>query len=427
MLCQEDREIRGPCKQCSKGIRSVAPFPKDRVENWEEAVREESICSGVVTRGQARAQEELEDSRGAEVPSPTRSRGGYGDPPSGVVTRIQDPPLSESSPVSPLQDGVGWSKEELQELQKEDANVGPVRLWLEDGVRPPREFLDCDSSELKSYWAQFDSFVLVEGVVYRRFEKPDGSNQYLQLLMPRCLRQRFLEMVHAQATGHFAYKKTLGQVQKRVCWDCWRTDVKLYCACCKACNEFYRGHVPKQAGLKPLFAGAPMEVLHVDLTGPHVTSQGYRYMMTACDSFTRFVIAAPLRNKTALSVVRALVHEVVLKFGIPHCILTDLGTEFQHELWQEMCQLLGISRLRTTAYCPSTNGKIERWHRSLHTMMAKVVDVKQKKWVEFLPFVTAAYNSTAHDSTSFSPNFLLFGRELIAAVDIAFGCPRPPS
>jgi len=60
-------------------------------------------------------------------------------------------------------------------------------------------------------------------------------------------------------------------------------------------------------------------------------------------------------------------------------------------------------------------------------MMAKVVGTKQKKWVEFLPFVTAAYNSTAHASTSFSLNFLLFDRELIAAVDIAFGCPRPPS
>ena len=79
--------------------------------------------------------------------------------------------------------------------------------------------------------------------------------------MPRCLRQRFLEMVHAQATGHFAYKNTLGQVQKRAFWDSWKMDVKLYCACCNACNEFYRGHVPKQAGLKPLFAGAPMEVL----------------------------------------------------------------------------------------------------------------------------------------------------------------------
>ena len=160
-------------------------------------------------------------------------------------------------------------------------------------------------------------------------------------------RQRFLEIVHAQATGHFAYKKTLDQVQRRAFWNCWKTDVKLYCARCKACNEFHRGRAPKQAGLRPLFAGAPMEVLHVDLTGPHVISQGYRYIMTACDSFTRFMIAVPIRNKTAFSVARALVHEVVLKFGIPHSILTDLGSE----LWQEMCQLLGIGRLRTTAYC----------------------------------------------------------------------------
>ena len=59
--------------------------------------------------------------------------------------------------------------------------------------------------------------------------------------------------------------------------------------------------------------------------------------------------------------------------------------------------------------------------------MAKVLDAKQKKWVEFLPFVTAAYNSTVHGSTSFTPNFLLFGRELVAAVDTVYGCHRPPS
>jgi len=426
-LSRRPCETSGPCKQCTRGTRSVTVFPTERVENWEAAICVESRCSGVVTRGRARAQDDAEGCQGGEVLNPTRTSGGSGDPPLEEVPRHQDPPVFESTPAPSPLEGMGWSKEELQVLQKEDTNIGPVQLWLEAGVRPPREFLDCDSSELKTYWAQFDSFVLVEGVVYRKFERPDGTNRYLQLLLPKSLRQRFLEIVHAQATGHFAYKKTLDQVQRRAFWDCWKTDVKLYCECCKACNEFYRGRVPKQAGLKPLFAGAPMEVLHVDLTGPHVTSQGYRYIMTACDSFTRFVIAVPLRNKTAFSVARALVHEVVLKFGIPHSILTDLGSEFQNELWKEMCQLLGIGRLRTTAYCPSTNGKIERWHRSLHAMMAKVVDVKQKKWVEFLPFVTAAYNSTVHDSTSFSPNFLLFGRELVAAVDIAFGCPRPTS
>jgi len=101
-----------------------------------------------------------------------------------------------------------------------------------------------------------------------------------------------------------------------------------------------------------------MEVLHVDLTGLHVNSQGYRYIMTTCDSFSRFVIAVPLRNKMALSVARALVHEVILKFGAVFAILTDLGAEFQNELWKEICRLLRISRLQTTAYSPSSNGKL---------------------------------------------------------------------
>ena len=141
----------------------------------------------------------VDDSRGGEVPNPTRSRGGYEDLPIETATRLQDP-----QSVSSFRDGVGWSKEELQVLQKEDANIGPVRLWLK-----AREFLDCDNSELKSYWAQFDYFVLVEGVVYRRFERPDGTDQYLQLLMPRCLRQRILEMLHAQATT-FRVQKNVG-------------------------------------------------------------------------------------------------------------------------------------------------------------------------------------------------------------------------
>jgi len=60
-------------------------------------------------------------------------------------------------------------------------------------------------------------------------------------------------------------------------------------------------------------------------------------------------------------------------------------------------------------------------------MMAKVVDHKQKKSVEFLPFITAAYNATIHDSTGFSPNFLFFGRELSSPLDVALGLPSEES
>ena len=177
---------------------------------------------------------------------------------------------------------------------------------------------------------QWDSLVLIDGIVYRAFQRPDGTHKYMQLLVPRPVRQAFLEMVHAQAASHFVQRKTLDQVQRRAYWSSWKTDTKVCCECCRACNEFNQGRPPKQAKLKPKFAGAPMEVLHVDLTGPHVNSHGCTYIMTACDAFSRFVVAVPLRNKSAISVARTLVSEVVLKFGVPQCILTDLGRELQN-------------------------------------------------------------------------------------------------
>ena len=59
--------------------------------------------------------------------------------------------------------------------------------------------------------------------------------------------------------------------------------------------------------------------------------------------------------------------------------------------------------------------------------MAKVVDHKQKKWMEFLPFITAAYNATIHYSTGFSPNFLFFGRELPSFLHVGLGLPTEES
>ena len=321
-LSRRPCETSGLCRQCTK-----------RVGHWMTANREESRCSGVITRGRARAQEDARGCQGGEVLNPTRVGGGAGDPPPEEAPRHQDLPFSKSTPPPSLLEGMGWFKEELQALQREDLNIGLLQLWLETGAHPPREFMNCESSELKSYWAQFDSFMSIKVLCI-------GDLRGLMELTTIC---------NCSCRGHFVnvfwrlymHKPLAISLPRRRWTRCRREHFGIagrwMSNCCKSCNEFYRGRAPKQAGLKPLFAVAPMEVLHVDLTGPHVTSQGYRYIMTACDSFTRFVIAVPLRSKTALAVARALVHEVVPKFGIPHSILTDLGGEFQNELWQEMC------------------------------------------------------------------------------------------
>ncbi|KAG7191210.1 hypothetical protein KM043_013185 [Ampulex compressa] len=52
-------------------------------------------------------------------------------------------------------------------------------------------------------------------------------------------------------------------------------------------------------------------------------------------------------------------------FGTPLHITTDEGSYFESQLFKALTQLVGANRIRTTPYHPSSNGMIERWHRTL--------------------------------------------------------------
>jgi len=43
-----------------------------------------------------------------------------------------------------------------------------------------------------------------------------------------------------------------------------------------------------------------------------------------------------------------------------------------------LCKQLGIDQTRTAAYCPQTNGQVERFNRTLVAMLSKVVSENQK-------------------------------------------------
>jgi len=97
---------------------------------------------------------------------------------------------------------------------------------------------------------------------------------------------------------------------------------------------------------------------------------------------------------------------------VPLQLLSDRGAEFEGHIFQEICELLGVDKLRTTAYKLSTNGALEKMHRTLNTMLEKIVDEKQKDWDVHVVYVMTACNATVHSATGFTPNRLVFGREM---------------
>ena len=144
------------------------------------------------------------------------------------------------------------------------------------------------------------------------------------------------------------------------------------------------------------------------------------------DNFTKFVEAAPMANQEATTVAKALVETIVVRYGAPLQILTDRGTNFEGRVFQEMCRLLEVDKVRTSSYRPQCNGMIERFHRTLNSMLGKVVSENQRDWDDHLPYVMAAYRASVHDVTGFSPNYLVFGRESRAPLDIVYGPPEEP-
>ena len=88
-----------------------------------------------------------------------------------------------------------------------------------------------------------------------------------------------------------------------------------------------------------------------------------------------------------------------------------------------ICDMLGIDKLRTSPYKPSTD-QVERLHRTLNAILGKTVTAHQRDWDQRLSYAMAAYRASRHDSTGYSPNFLTLGREARMPVDIIYGTPE---
>jgi len=292
-------------------------------------------------------------------------------------------------------------------------------------ARPNWKIVALWSLPEKAYWHQWDRLSMRDGVLCRRWEYVDKRPCNWQVVLPKTYRADFIHLSHTGMTGgHLGRSRTENQVQRRAYWYGWRKDVSAELRRCAPCAQYHRGSQPRQTNLNPFPSGEPLECLSLDITGKHPRSaKGNEYILTVMDGFTKWAEAFPIRNHTAPTVARVLVQQVFSRVGTPRRILTDRGAEFESDLFRELCRWFGIDKVRSTSYQPSTNGMLESFHRTLNTMLAKVVSDNQKDWDEHVPLVMSAYRASVHEATGYSPNFLMFGRENRLPLDLVL---RPP-
>ena len=315
-----------------------------------------------------------------------------------------------------------WSRSVIIEEQRADEDLGwIIRKKLESTEAPTPEVTKRMSPMVKLLAAQWPQLELQDGLLVRQWlHEEDNSVRWRQLIPPPSRRGLLVQLAHEGMTGgHLGLKRTLVQVKRRAYWPGWRQDTKLQLQRCLPCARYLRGKPARQGPLQNMMIGGIGELLSLDLTGPHpVTPRGHRYILTIEDHYSRWAEAFPVRNQEAITVARVLADQWIARFGCPLQILTDQGPCFEAELFQDLCKLLSIHKIRTSPYKASSNGLLERFHRTLNSMIAKFISSNHKDWDLKLPTILAAYRASEHSSTGFTPNMLFLHRETCMPLDL---------
>ena len=334
--------------------------------------------------------------------------------------------LSHALPELPSFDGlfdppVGTlTIEDWSALQHEDSRISCVIDCLRRNVSN----LSDDSEEAQLLWKERRRLFLHENVLFRK--RLVAGVDHFQLVLPSSKRRMVFDLAHGNM-GHLGRDRVMEILRDRFYWPRMSSNVESWIKACDRCLRRNKSRATDKALLHPITSSQPMEIVCMDYLGLETSVGGYNSILVLTDHFTRFAMAVPTKNQTALTTARCLVDLFVQHYGLPLRLHSDKGPAFESKVIAELCHLLGIERSSTTPYHPMGNGQCERMNRTLLSMLGTLPEEKKSRWKEYVLPMVHAYNCTKHDSTGFAPFALMFGRKPRLPIDLVLGLNYPPS
>ncbi|VDI58363.1 Hypothetical predicted protein [Mytilus galloprovincialis] len=309
----------------------------------------------------------------------------------------------------------GFTAQEVLEAQRADSELEFVIAMLKSHVeKPPFSHVSGQSSVIKAYWNMWEQLELVDDVLYRKWFRLETDEISRLVMAPKKLRQKILTLAHDDVSGgHLGITKTVQKVRQRFYWVNLQSDVTDWIKSCPICCARKNPPRKNRAEMENIRVGEPLERVAMDITGPFpITKFKNRYVLVLMDYFTKWVEAYPIPDMGSCTVARYFCKEFISRFGVPRIFLSDQGPCFEARLFQQLCDLFGIHKTRTSSYHPMTDGLVEKMNHTLKNVIASYIDEGQTDWDEWLPFALMAIRSSVQETTGMTPNKLMFGREI---------------
>lgn len=211
--------------------------------------------------------------------------------------------------------------------------------------------------------------------------------------------------------GHIGTCRLLQRLRSKYYWSNMKRTIAEYIKQCDMCIKNKHRIKTKEKFTETTTPTKCFELISIDTIGPLTKSKiGNRYALTIQCDLSKYIIIAPIPDKNAQTLAKAFVENLILVYGCPKAIKSDLGTEYKNELFKNICEFLKIHQKFSTAYHPETIGSLERNHRVLNEYLRHFINEQHDDWDTWLHYYTFCYNTTVHTDHNFSPFELVFGR-----------------
>ena len=237
-----------------------------------------------------------------------------------------------------------------------------------------------------------------------------NAANYPRLVLPSPFWEDAIRQAHNEV-GHLGFAATFKRLTDAYVWPGMRAIVRQILSRCATCQVHRQDVARNPMGRMPK-SNYPGQLIAMDLVGPLPTAaSGNKYLLTVLDHCSGWAEAYPIPNKTAKTVQDAFHTNWLPRFTAPEVLITDNGAEFNAHATREYFRELGIEHRLTSPYHPQSNGKIERFHRTLKQTLGKLSANHPTQWESKLADTLLAYRVAVSCATGFSPFYLMYARQ----------------
>ena len=235
----------------------------------------------------------------------------------------------------------------------------------------------------------------------------------LHFVVPIPLQKKLIRFYHeGDLSPHLGIDKTAEIIRERFSFRRLYEQVREIVGACDICLRVKPA--TRVANRTPTLYETTEDVFqrcHSDFAGPLTpTRDGNRYICVTVDSCSGYVVTWATRTLSAEQFARDFWKNIVTVYGAPIKLVTDNGTSFRAELWQNVSKALGINMTYVSPYSPQSNGRAEAGVKSVLQILRCMCLESPHDWDFLLHSATYAINNSINCTTSLTPYNIVFGR-----------------